>query len=48
LRSDNRFADSPPPEMPLEDLLGRPVDVMTEQSVRAAMRDRILGEAVHA
>lgn len=32
--------------MDLEELLGRPVDVITEQGLRARIRDRVLAEAV--
>ena len=32
--------------MDLHDLLGRPVDVVTERGLRPAMRDRALREAV--
>ncbi len=32
--------------MDLQDLLGRPVDVVTENGLKARIRDRVLGEAV--
>jgi len=32
--------------MDLQDLLGRPVDVVTEKGLRSRIRDRVLKEAV--
>jgi len=32
-------------ELDLQDLLGRPVDVVTERSLHAALRERVLHEA---
>lgn len=32
----------------LEHLLGRPVDLVTADALKPQMRDKILGEAIHA
>jgi len=46
LEPGRSFLDLTRLERTLEDLLGRSVDVVTERSVRAAMREDILREAV--